>query len=62
LYRKNKIYENWILSFRDTATNVKESWKDIDSRQMFEKDDDVGVVYEQLSTLIDELDTKVHDE
>ena len=62
LYRKNKIYENWILDFRRDATEIKQNWKEIDSRQMFEKDDDVGVVYEELSTLIDKLDTKVQDE
>ena len=62
LYRKNKIYENWILDFRGMAKDIKQNWREIDSRQMFEKDDDVGVVFEELDTLINKLDTKVHDE
>jgi hypothetical protein len=62
LYRKNKIYENWILDFRGMAKDIKQNWREIDSRQMFEKDDEVGVVFEELDTLINKLDTKVHDE
>lgn len=62
LYRKNKIYETWLTETLNATSDIKNKWSEIDSKQMFEKDDDVGVIYEQLSQLIDNLEEKVHDE
>ena len=62
LYRKNKIYETWLTETLNATRDIKNKWSEIDSKQMFEKDDDVGVIYEQLSQLIDNLEEKVHDE
>lgn len=58
LYRKNSIYENWIFETNDSMKDILDRWRAIDSKQMFEKDDEVGVVYEDIDELIKEIETR----
>jgi len=58
LYRKNYIYENWIFETNDSLKDILDKWRVIDSKQMFEKDDEVGVVYEDIDELIKEIETR----
>ena len=58
LYRKNYIYENWIFETNDSLKDILDKWRAIDSKQMFEKDDEVGVVYEDIDELIKEIETR----
>ena len=62
LYTKNSLYEDWILDIRNTLDEIKEEWRNIDTRQMFEKDDDVGVTFQELDDLLKKINEKVVDE
>ena len=61
LYRKIKIYEEWVLDITTQIKKLQSDVKDIDSRGIFEKDDDVGTVYSEISDLIQKLDHGVVD-
>lgn len=62
LYTKNSLYEDWILDIRNTLDEIKEEWRNIDTRQMFEKDDDVGVTFQEIDDLLKKINEKVVDE
>lgn len=70
LYIQNSKYEahieNISLEFFKILDNTREEisqtlqhMRDIDEREMFEKDDDVGAIFEELSGSIEELNTKL---
>lgn len=61
---KIDIYETWVLEFRDDINNVYNRIKFIDDKQMFEKDDEVGVVFDELYEVIKKLNdrTQSNDE
>ena len=62
LYSKNKTYESWILQTRDDADKLNEEVTDLDNQQIFEKDDEVGVVFTGIKELIQSFKKKVKDE
>lgn len=62
LYRKVKIYEGWVEHIRGEILKLQDNINQTDTRGIFEKDDDVGFVYEDISTLIKEIDTMVEDQ
>jgi hypothetical protein len=57
----NKIdtYESWIVEFRDDVTDVYTQLKKIDEQNVFERDDEVGVVFLDIVTLISKLNTRI---
>ena len=63
LIRQNEQLEDRLLSLiRDTRTKVSTSlqkMRDIDNRQAFEKDDEVGVTFNQLNKIIEELNNEI---
>ena len=59
LYNKNVLYESWISSIKTDVNGVYENMKEIDSKNLFEKDDDVGVVYEEVKELLVSLNKRV---
>jgi len=60
LYRKIKIYESWAIGTKEKVDNLKTSVQELDSRGIFEKDDDVGFVYDDISNLIKDFDSEVN--
>ena len=52
LYKKVKIYEAWSLTIRDKVEKLQQDIKEVDVREIFEKDDDVGFIYNDISNLI----------
>ena len=58
LYRKNSTYENWVYELSESLSDVLERWNAIDSKQMFEKDDEVGVVYEGIEEIMKDIETR----
>jgi hypothetical protein len=54
-YQKVVIYERAIDDFYIQATNVLNIMRAIDSRKMFESDDDVGTVFSELVDTINQL-------
>jgi hypothetical protein len=61
LYRKNSTYERWINDLNESLSKVLVDWRAIDSKQMFEKDDDVGVVYEGIEDIMKDIETRTTD-
>ena len=61
LYKKNKIYEGWIVETRDEVNLLYENIREVDSKDISENDDEVGVVFEQLKELISSFNEKVQD-
>ena len=61
LYKKNKIYETWILDIRTETEDLNQTLREIDSRKMFEDDDEVGVAFNQINDLVGTFKNKVTD-
>ena len=53
--RKIEIYEDNIVRFYEGATKILRTTRHLDNREMFEKDDEVGALFQQLITVIGEL-------
>ena len=62
LYSKNKIYEQWIVDTQDDVEKLYSDMQELDSKQMFEKDDEVGALFQQLITVIGELRGIIYEE
>ena len=58
LYKKNSTYENWVYELNESLSDVLRNWNTIDSKQMFEKDDEVGVVYEGIDDIMKDIETR----
>ena len=53
--KKIEIYEDSIMRFYEGATQILRTSRHLDNREMFEKDDEVGALFQQLITVIGEL-------
>ena len=53
--RKIEIYEDNIMRFYEGATQILRTSRHLDNKEMFEKDDEVGDLFQQLITVIGEL-------
>ena len=60
--RKIEIYEDNIMRFYEGATQILRTSRHLDNKQMFEKDDDVGALFQQLITVIGELRGIIYEE
>lgn len=47
------ILEEWLVEFKLLINNTYKKLKNIDERGMFEKDDDVGVIFKNILEIID---------
>ena len=54
--RKLELLENWIEDFINTIEKVQIDLQKIDYKGYFEADDEVGVIFEQIKTTINQLD------
>jgi hypothetical protein len=54
-------YEGRIQWFYEEASNILATARKLDSREMFEKDDEVGQVFEQLIEITSELRKLIYD-
>lgn len=59
LYRKVLSYEMWLTELQSSLANTIEKWKFLDNKQIFEKDDEVGVVFDEINTTINELEQRM---
>jgi hypothetical protein len=57
----NEIYSNWISDWRTQVFKVWAHMKMLDDKQMFEKDDDVGVVFQDMKILIQSLNDRTEE-
>jgi len=54
LLRKNEHLEDFILASHNQSKLVIENMRDLDRQEMFEKDDDVGIIFMEMCNLIEE--------
>lgn len=59
--RKIEYYEDRIMWFYTQSNKILTTMRILDSREMFEKDDEVGQVFQQLTTTIGNLRTLIYD-
>jgi hypothetical protein len=52
---KIETYQNWLLDIKKEVSVTYSKLKDLDDKQMFEKDDDVGFVFSEMVKLIEKL-------
>ena len=59
----NKIstYEEWLISIKRNTNFVYKKIKELDDQGMFQKDDHVGFIFEELLNLIKWLDDRIID-
>ena len=60
--KKLEVYEDNIMRFYEGATQILRTSRHLDNKQMFEKDDDVGALFQQLITVIGELRGIIYEE
>jgi hypothetical protein len=53
---KLEALEDWITDFINTIEKVQIDLKKIDYKGYFEADDEVGAIFEQIKTTINQLD------
>ena len=58
---KLDIYESWIVSTRNKSKEIYIRLKNVDDRNLFAKDDDVGFVFTEILELTEELDKFVNE-
>jgi hypothetical protein len=51
-FKINDILEGWILDFKDEIILLYKKVKHIDDRGIFEKDDDVGILFQEIQRII----------
>lgn len=56
---KIDIYEGWIVEFKNDINDVYLHIKDIDDKQIFEKDDEVGSTFSDLYLIIQKLNQRI---
>jgi len=55
LLKKVDAYEDFILDRQDAYESLLERIRNIDSREIFEKDDEVGVTFDEIKNEIEEF-------
>ena len=56
LNTKLESLEDWVTDFINTIEKVQTDLKKIDYKRYFEADDEVGAIFEQIKTTINQLD------
>ena len=56
ILKKLEYYENFILSRRERYLRLLKTIREIDSKELFEKDDDVGSVFTQIKEEIESFE------
>ena len=56
LMKKTELLETWVEDFTQRIETVQTDLKVIDNKGMFEADDEVGSIFEQIKETVNELD------
>ena len=62
LYKKVRVYEEWVDNVRVSVNKLQNDIQTVDEKKLVEKDDDVGFVYESVSSLVQKLDIMVGED
>lgn len=67
-FYKIKIYESWILEFKDDVQTTLENLRSIDKKGTFatsinekgtfESDDEVGVIFKEMESIVEKLNQR----
>ena len=52
LMKKQEMTEDWLVALENRLSNVIKEVKEIDEKGMFEADDEVGTIFEQINSMI----------
>ena len=55
LMKKQEMTEDWLVALENRISNVIKEVKEIDEKGMFEADDEVGTIFEQINSMITTL-------
>jgi hypothetical protein len=56
-----ELYEGWISEWRAQVFKTWTHMKLLDEKEMFSKDDEVGVVFQDMKELIEELNDRTEE-
>ncbi len=56
LNKKTELLETWVENFTQQVQKVQDDLKEVDSKEYFETDDEVGSIFERIKQIINELD------
>jgi hypothetical protein len=56
------VYEEWILTFQKNVKDTFRQLRYIDEKEIFERDDEVGFVFSNIVSIIDDLKEKTYAE
>jgi amino acid transporter len=56
---KIRTYENWVMDFNKDVQNTYNQLKQLDDRNIFSKDDDVGFAFSQIVSVMEKLKDKI---
>ena len=56
LSTKQEMLEDWVEDFIQTVEKVNTDLKQADYRGSFEADDEVGIIFKEIKTIIKQLD------
>ena len=60
--KKIEIYESWILNYQKIVKETYLLLKEVDNKEIFEKDDEVGAVFSNIREIIQDLKEKTYEE
>ena len=60
--KKIEIYESWILNYQEIVKETYLLLKEVDDKEIFEKDDEVGAVFSNVREIIQDLKEKTYEE
>ena len=56
---KISTYENWVVEFNKDVNDTYVKLKEVDNRNIFSRDDDVGFAFSQILSIIEKLKDKI---
>ena len=52
LMKKQELTEDWLVALENRLSKILTETKEIDQKGMFEADDEVGSIFEQINSMI----------
>ena len=62
LNKKTELLETWVENFSNTIRTIQEELQDIDSRGVFESDDEIGAIFKQIKQTVNQLQSYIGEE
>jgi len=60
-FNRASVYEDWIAEFKNDVMKTFIELKLLDDRQIFQKDDEVGVVFQELLDVVQKLNDRTQE-